>query len=62
MIWQLSTGVDIWAVGVVLYESVFGFPPFAPHEVLSQNPVEFPDPAWGASSDEMQGLVGKVRT
>jgi serine/threonine protein kinase len=57
---QLTPAVDIWAVGVVLYESVFGFPPFSPHEVLGDNPVEFPDPAWGVSSDEMQSLIGMV--
>jgi hypothetical protein len=50
----------MWSVGVVLYEAVFGFAPFAPHEVMSSDAVEFPDPAWGASSDEMQDLVRKV--
>jgi hypothetical protein len=57
---QITTAVDMWSVGVVLYEAVFGFAPFAPHEVMSGNAVEFPDPAWGPSSDEMQDLVSQV--
>eukprot|EP00291_Cryptomonas_curvata_P004424 CAMPEP_0172182786 /NCGR_PEP_ID=MMETSP1050-20130122/18597_1 /TAXON_ID=233186 /ORGANISM="Cryptomonas curvata, Strain CCAP979/52" /LENGTH=474 /DNA_ID=CAMNT_0012856279 /DNA_START=74 /DNA_END=1495 /DNA_ORIENTATION=- len=57
---KITTAVDMWSVGVVLYEAVFGFAPFAPHEVMAGNPVEFPDPAWGPSSDDMQDLVAQL--
>ena len=42
---------DMWALGTVMYESLFGFSPFLPHELHNQAAsVQFPEPEWGLDS------------
>jgi len=61
----LSTAQDMWALGTILYELMFGFSPFLPHELhMPVLAVPFPDPSWGLSSsdevrDVMTGLLCK---
>ena len=52
---------DMWAIGVVLYESLFGFKPFNnPGETMG-TPLEFPDPSWGMDcSAEATDLMEKL--
>jgi len=49
----LSTAFDMWALGTIIYECMFGFSPFLPHELhLPTALVQFPDPAWGLNASE----------
>ena len=41
---KAAFAIDMWALGVMFYEMVFGFSPFLAHEVVLPTPVEFPDP------------------
>ena len=53
--------VDIWAIGVMLYEMVFGFSPFLPHELFLPTGPEFPDESWGISaSAELKDLINRL--
>lgn len=50
--------VDMWALGVMLYEMAFGFAPFLAHELLLPSKVEFPDASWGFKvSPELSSLL-----
>jgi len=56
---SLSTVWDMWALGTILYEMMFGFSPFLPHELhMPTALVQFPDPAWGLhSSEELKDVL-----
>lgn len=58
----LSTAWDMWALGTILYESMFGFSPFLPHELhMPTAMVQFPDPDWGLdASDEVKDVLNAL--
>ena len=54
---------DVWAVGTILYESVFGFAPFLPRDLYTPGGVEvmFPDENYGPlPSPEIQDLLSSL--
>jgi serine/threonine protein kinase len=52
---------DMWSLGVMLYETVFGFSPFLPHELLAPCEVQFPGEEWGTViSAELQELLTRL--
>mmetsp|Transcript_36826 Transcript_36826/g.54024 ORF Transcript_36826/g.54024 Transcript_36826/m.54024 type:complete len:676 (+) Transcript_36826:231-2258(+) len=61
----LATPLDMWALGTILYECMFGFSPFLAHELhMPSALVQFPDPDWGLHASEhvkhvMTGLLCK---
>ncbi|KAJ1471595.1 kinase-like domain-containing protein [Baffinella frigidus] len=58
---HISAKQDVWASGVILYEMVFGFVPFLPHDLLSDDGVEFPEACWGLeASPALQDVLTKV--
>jgi serine/threonine protein kinase len=56
---HLSAAWDMWALGTILYEMMFGFSPFLPHELYMPTAhVQFPDPSWGLhSSDDLKDVL-----
>lgn len=51
---ELSTAQDMWALGTILYEIMFGFSPFLPHELhMPVLAVPFP----GGSSPSLGGIL-----
>eukprot|EP00802_Teleaulax_amphioxeia_P008609 Tamp_08618.p1 GENE.Tamp_08618~~Tamp_08618.p1 ORF type:complete len:652 (+),score=134.08 Tamp_08618:218-1957(+) len=53
---------DMWSLGIMLYETVCGFAPFLPHELLMPGcVVQFPDESWGIGmSAELQDLLSRM--
>lgn len=56
-------GVDYWALGILLYEQVAGYSPFADHEHHDQMAIcksilrgEFEFPAWVKDKEARDGL------
>jgi serine/threonine protein kinase len=58
----LSTAWDMWALGTILYETLFGFSPFLPHELhMPTAMVQFPDPDWGLdASDQVKEVLNAL--
>ena len=52
---------DMLSLGIMLYETVCGFAPFLPHELLMPGCVQFPDESWGIGmSAELQDLLSRM--
>ncbi|CAD8151251.1 unnamed protein product [Paramecium pentaurelia] len=60
------SGVDIWAIGVILFLLLCGYPPFRGKtdeliiKSVIQQEVEFDDPEWDNTSEEAKNLIVKL--
>ena len=51
---------DIWSLGVLLYISLCGFPPFGSLKEIGRVPLQFPDTEWAEISPEAIALVKRL--
>jgi serine/threonine protein kinase len=57
-----SAAIDMWAVGVILYEMISGYPPFRPPAKCMSAELEFPDRGWEGVSSSCKDLCKRMLT
>ena len=61
-------GVDVWAVGVILYILLVGYPPFWEdsraklYETIKSGKYEYPSPEWDSVTKEAKNLIDRMLT
>jgi len=55
-----SPSIDLWAVGVILYEMVAGYPPFRPSTRCLCDELTFPDRGWRGVSEHCRDLCRRL--